>query len=73
MSKLLSKINDPRIQMYTHLGFMVFWAVLWIVAALAGWLKSVVFVSHLSAAALVLSSWAAFQGAHSEVGEKESD
>lgn len=58
----LSPLTMRRI----HAGLTIFWIALWIVAGFVGWLKSVVFVSHLSAAALVLTSLGAWQGARAE-------
>ena len=49
-----------------HAGLTVFWLLLWVAAGFLGWLESVVFVSHLSAAALVLTSLGAWQGARAE-------
>lgn len=43
-----------------------FWIALWIAASIFGWLASVTFVSHVSMAALVLTSWSAHQGARAE-------
>lgn len=49
-----------------HFGLVIFWLCLWIVAAVTGWINSVAFVSHMSMAALVLASLAAWQGARTE-------
>lgn len=57
---------SPRAMRHIHAALTVFWLALWGVAALSGWLKSVVFVSHLSIAALVLSSFAGWQSARAE-------
>lgn len=73
MKKAFEWINEPQSLVYIHFGFMIFWVVLWVVASITGWMKEVAFVSHLSMAALFLSSWAALQGARTEVKEDESD
>ena len=56
---------------WVHGVLTIFWLILWVVAGLAGWIKSVTFVSHLSVAALVLASFAGWQGARAE--EKADD
>ena len=54
-----------------HAAFTIGWILLWIAAAWQGWLSSVAFVAHLSIAALVLSSAAAWQAARAEDEAKE--
>jgi uncharacterized protein (DUF58 family) len=56
----------PKAMKRLHLGLTYFWLAIWIAAGIFGWLASVTFVSHLSAAALVLTSWGAWQGARAE-------
>jgi hypothetical protein len=71
--KLPGWVNDPVFLEKFH-GYMVlFWILLWIVAAIAGWLASVIFVSHLSAAALVLGSLSSWQSARVEVKEDQRE
>lgn len=50
-----------------HGALVITWALLWVVAAIFGWLASVVFVSHLSMASLVLGSASAWQAARGEM------
>lgn len=54
-----------------HGWLVVFWLALWIVGFTFGWLDSVAFVSHLSAAALVLGSFSSWQAARVEVKQDE--
>jgi hypothetical protein len=49
-----------------HGWCVILWIVLWIAATVTGWIHSVAYVSHLSQAALVLTSWGAWQGARVE-------
>lgn len=51
---------------WIHFSLILFFIALWITAAVAGWLSSVVFVSHVSMVALVLAEVAAWQAAHGE-------
>lgn len=52
--------------LWLHGSMTLFWIALWGTAMYLGWLKSVVFVSHLSVIALVLASASAWQGARAE-------
>lgn len=56
-----------------HGCLVIFWILLWIAAAIFGWLNSVAFVSHLSAAALVLGSWSSWQAARVEVKQDNEE
>lgn len=58
-----------RFWKWTHLFGIFFFIALWIVAWIFGWIESVVFVSHVSMVALVLSEIAAWQA--SRVEQKE--
>lgn len=49
-----------------HFFFIFFFIALWATAGLLGWLSSVVFVSHVSMAALVLAEISSWQGARTE-------
>lgn len=71
--KIINFLNNSRVLRAIHGGLVVFWIILWIVAALAGWVKSVIFVSHLSLAALVLASAAAWQATRTEVKEDDKN
>ena len=44
---------------------------LWALASGFGWVKSVVFVSHVSMLALVLAEFSAWQGARAEKSSEE--
>jgi hypothetical protein len=57
---------SPRTMRLTHAVFTAVWAALWVVASFTGWIHSVTFVSHMSMAALVYTSAAAWQGARAE-------
>lgn len=57
---------SPQTMRRVHACLTAFWICVWIAAAFLGWLKSVTFVAHLSIAALVLTSWGAWQGARAE-------
>lgn len=57
---------SPAAMRRVHGGFTLGWIGLWLVAALLGWLSSVAFVSHVSMAALVLSSASGWQAARAE-------
>lgn len=62
--------GDVRAMRRVH-GFLVwFWIAVWIAGAVFDWLESVTFVSHLSAAALVLTSWGAWQATGAEQAAK---
>lgn len=52
--------------------FAVLWLAMIPVAYVAGWLKSVVFVSALSLWALVSGHWSAWQAARVEVKQDEA-
>jgi len=54
---------------WVHFGLVVFWIILWIAAAITGWINSVAFVSHISMVALVLASASAWQAARTEQKE----
>lgn len=71
--RLIAFLGKPKVLEFIHGGFVIFWIIIWVAAAIFGWLSSVIFVSHLSAAALVLSSWAAWQGARAEVAAAQED
>lgn len=51
---------------HVHAALTGFWMVLWVIAGITGWLKAVTFVSHLSIAALVLTSFTGWQSARAE-------
>jgi hypothetical protein len=63
-------MNGKKLK-YVHGGLVIFWILLWIVAAITGWIQSVAFVSHMSMAALVLGSASAWQAARTEEKEEE--
>lgn len=67
MKRLLLWCSEPRVLRRIHGSLTLFWLALWLTATLLGWLNSVVFVSHLSAVALVLGSWSSWQAARVEV------
>jgi hypothetical protein len=69
--KVLRFLNGSKFWVWFHGCLVILWVLVWIVAAIMGWLESVVFVSHLSAVALVLASLAGWQGARTEVKEDE--
>jgi hypothetical protein len=69
--KVFALFGRPEVLRRVHGSLTLFWVLLWIAAAFMGWLKSVVFVSHLSAAALVLGSWSSWQAARVEVKQDE--
>lgn len=69
--KVFALFGRPAFLRRVHGILTVFWMALWVTAAIMGWLSSVVFVSHLSAAALVLGSWSAWQAARVEVRQDE--
>lgn len=45
------------------------WAVLWLVASVTGWVNLVAFISHVTMATAVLTSFAAWQAARVEVNQ----
>jgi membrane associated rhomboid family serine protease len=49
-----------------HGARVVFYILLWIAAAIFGWISSVAFVAHVSMVALVEGAMAAWQGARTE-------
>lgn len=55
-----------------HLGCVLFWIGLWIVAVDTDWINSARFISHISMAALVLTSGSAWQAARAEVASNEN-
>lgn len=69
--KVFALFGRPEVLRRVHGILTLFWVALWITAAMSGWLSSVVFVSHLSAAALVLGSWSSWQAARVEVKQDE--
>lgn len=58
---------------WIHGSAAVLFAVIWIAAALMGWLASVVFVSHMSMLALVYAGLSAWQGARTEEREENNE
>jgi hypothetical protein len=56
----------PETMRHAHAAFTGLWLVLWVTATFTGWIQSVSFVSHMSMAALVYTSAAAWQGARAE-------
>lgn len=58
---------------WVHLGLVIFWICLWVVAAVTGLINSVAFVSHMSMVALVLASASAWQAARTEEKEDERE
>lgn len=54
-----------------HFFFIFFFIALWVSAGIFGWLSSVVFVSHVSMAALVLAEISSWQGARTEQKQDE--
>lgn len=69
--KVFALFGRPAFLRKVHGIMTIFWIVLWVAAAWLGWLSSVVFVSHLSACALVLGSWSSWQAARVEVKQDE--
>jgi hypothetical protein len=67
IGNLLSWWGRPEVLRRTHGCLTVFWVLLWIAAAVFGWLDSVAFVSNLSAVALILGSWSSWQAARAEI------
>lgn len=64
---------DGKVMKRIHASFVILFAIIWIAAAIFGWLSSVVFVSHMSMVALVYAAASAWQGAKAEeASEKES-
>lgn len=56
----------PRAMLWVHGISTIAWALLWLVASFVGWINSVAFVSHMSMAALVYTSAAAWQSARAD-------
>jgi len=56
---------------WIHFAFVFLFIVLWIAAAIFGWLSSVVFVSHISMIALVYAAASAWQAAKAEESEEK--
>lgn len=57
---------DGQAWKWIHFGLIFAFAVLWLAAAVFGWVKSVVFVSHVSMVALILAELSAWQAARTE-------
>jgi uncharacterized membrane protein YhiD involved in acid resistance len=55
-----------RFWKWFHLAGVFAMIILWVTAGLLGWLESVVFVSHVSMAALVLAELSSWQGSRTE-------
>jgi membrane associated rhomboid family serine protease len=51
---------------------VIFYILLWIAAAVFGWIYSVAFVAHVSMIALVEGAMAAWQGARTEKKEEDN-
>ena len=71
--KIINWLNQPKVLEWIHGGLVIFWIILWISAAIFGWVSSVIFVSHLSLVALVLASLASWQAARGEVKQDENN
>lgn len=63
--------GDPKFMRAVNGWLTLFWVAMIPIAYLAGWLKSVVFVSALSLWALVSGHWSAWQAARVEVHQEE--
>jgi len=62
---------DGKHLKWIHGGFVVAFILIWITAAIVGWLSSVTFVSHMSMVALVYSAASAWQAARAEKATEE--
>lgn len=69
--KVFAFLGRPEVLRKVHGILTLFWCALWITAFICGWLTSVVFVSHLSAVALILGSWSSWQAARVEVNQNK--
>lgn len=66
-----SVMGNPTFMRRVNGWFTIFWAVMVPVAAVAGWLQSVTFVSALSLWALVSGHWSAWQAARVEEHQQQ--
>jgi hypothetical protein len=65
-------MSRARKLLFLNVGILVASFALWVAAALLGWLQSVVFVSHVSMLALVISAISGIAAGDAAV-EAESD
>jgi hypothetical protein len=71
--RLTAWLDDPVLMRRVNGWLAVFFVALIPVAAAAGWLRSVTFVSALSLWALVSGHWSGWQAARVEVRQVEDD
>lgn len=62
-----------RFLLWLNWGLLIGSVILWIAAAVFGWLESVAFVSHISLAALVFSALAGIPAAKAACEAKTTD
>jgi len=63
---------DGKMLKWIHGGFVVLFILIWVLAAIFGWLASVTFVSHMSMVALVYAAASAWQGARAEKASEDN-
>lgn len=66
------KITSLQLKWFHGISVWV-WALIWIVAGFRGWLSSVTFVSHISMATALLTSFAAWCSTRVEVKQDKVD
>ena len=64
---------DGKKLKWVHGSFVIAFILIWITAAIFGWLASVTFVSHMSMIALVYAAASAWQAARTEEKEDERE
>lgn len=65
-------VTSPVAIRRLHGCSIVVWALLWVLASLVGWIQLVVFISHVTMATAMLTSFAAWCSSRVEVKQDEA-
>jgi hypothetical protein len=65
--------GEPRAMRAFHGTCILVWVALWIAGTIFDWVQIVAFVSHVSLATAVLTSWSAWQSSRVEVKQESAE
>lgn len=69
--KIISLFGRPQFLKAFHGWCILLWAVLWVVATMFNWVALVIFISHVTMATAMLTSFAAWAASRVEVKQDE--
>lgn len=72
MRRLAGALSSPMALRRFHFWCIVVWALLWMLAGLIGWIQLVAFISHVTMATAMLTSFAAYCASRVEVKQDEN-